>query len=233
MLNKGTKFLFDFEHPDCYPSQGATLAAGQTIQNLVDGAPAAIVVGNSLTYANKAIVFPGTSGNSLKIGGTTDYHFTNNSFLLGIWMLLDNNFSTAAYQGILGRASGTNPPNLEMAIDSGPAGGLRPRGSVGTASLITSRQGSTDLSLNVAHYLAVSWQGGTITFWIDGVNVSSLAAAGPLANPSLDFTLGTMPGFGSFKGKVFRCSLEDLTVSGKTAAAQVAANYAKQAGRFA
>lgn len=233
IIKNGSRFLFDFRRKACWPSQTVP-ANGATITNLVknsDGsdAPAATISGSGIGFANGGFVFPGTVNNFINLGASYDFSaITNPAFLIIIWVKIDST-KTDAYQQIIGKGNNTNATNpsaAQYSIDSGIAGGTRPRGLVTSSAASPIATIQTDVALNTPVQIAMAFEANKVSIYYNGV-LSQLAGTTVSTNltaQALNTTIG-QGGQSVWKGAVYRAYMEDLKTSGKTALEVIAADY--------
>lgn len=241
ILKTGSMFLFDFRKKSCWPSQLKPAAEAQ-ITNLVknaDGtsAPPAIVKGINMNFANGGMVFPGASNSCITLGDTYNQAGkASPSFVISVFLKIDSS-KTDAYQRIFGIGTSTNKgldTTVQFNMDSGVVGSKKPRASVGSASAtvdpITSET-TAEIALDTTIQLAMSYVNKRVRIFVNGVFVFSRGVdlAAPLADPLLrELYLGNS----NWKGTMFRIYGEDLSVSGATDTAVVAAEYAANKDTF-
>lgn len=229
-IDANTLFLFDLGNSYCTGGK-TTLANNDTLLNLVDGAPVGTVkLTASLPITGSGIYLPGGL-NYVDLGSTYDLIALGTpNFVLTCWVMQDNNFSTANYQGIIGRSTGGATSIQYMIGTAGDASyGSRMRNAAGTAADISA--GGTNAK-NVAAQLALSWVNGTATFYLNGVSTGSAALTAPLATAAVNTWVGNMAsGTNGFKGKIFRWGMKTLP-STTTAASQVTADYTMNSNRY-
>jgi len=232
-LTKGHKFMFDMKNLITYPAQAAQVGSTTLLKNLVTGGPDAQVVGSTyMTY---------TAGGGLKLtqanggvdmgAGNYDIGALGNiNFVYGAWVMFPTGAeeNTTSFQTILGKSISTAAGNIQTLIDSGLSG-KRPRGSAGNASTVQFSSKTTDISLGVVHHLACVVENNTVQLYVDGIAQGApTAIAGPLASPAVNWRAC----YSWAKGTIYRWYLESLTDSGRTGAAAVADEYAKNTGRY-
>ena len=236
IMNAGSKFLFDFLSPYCNANADGNIANGAAFTNLVDGAPGATVTtaGSAIqSLAGKAGLFlDGVSGvNQINLGNSYSLHATNPSFLVILWIKIPAvGFEATDYNHILKLGDSTN--DCQFFFDAG-LGGVRPRVTVGHGA------GSNALTHSVASgfgqgaplQLALEWSPGTLKGYANGVQFASITGQAGL-NTLRDTSASSILMSGDFKGTVYRAYQENLTVSGKTGAEQVLADYNANVGRF-
>lgn len=233
MINEGTLCLFDISRTDSYANQ-ANPANGTIIKNLVEGGPNATVVGNSTTFANGALVLPGLSSNYINMGDNYNMVTLGNpDFGVSIWTRQDSDYSTAQYQGLIGRMTGTAVGNMQWGLDLGSTG-LRTRANVGSNTAVHGAIENADHATGVPIHYYMASEGGITKLHRNGVLVfvSGSALTKPYANVAGNVLIGTSPSFQQYKGRVYRWSIENLTLSGKTAAAQALAEYNANVYKF-
>lgn len=239
-INKGTLFLFDFLRGDSNPNPDGVLAAGATFKNLVDGGADAVYIGGSASsaqavVANAAgkagITSTGTTGNTgatpqIDLGSpqpTADKPFIVNLWVKGAGM----GFTAGFLMGDTVSANGATGTTqwawaLYQAAANSPQYGQRAVGAtlVGPSAVPAS---------TAVRHLALSWVGGTLTTYINGVVFGSAAG---LASPLGATGKAPFLNFGQ-PGTFYRASMERLDLSGRSALAAAQAEYALNNGRFA
>lgn len=243
VINDGTQFLFDFANSFCSPLTGS-LAVGTTIANLVDSAPVATAAGaGTATFGAKGLVFDGTSAFRLDLGTTYSLVSADSDFLFVIWMSHPETRNTAD-QGIFGNAYAAT--DCEFLVRQNGANTLimYADGHVAywadsTASIVlptTTATGPTQYALawvkttggaNIEAYKDGVLQ--KVTFYAD----SDLTLTGSTNGVRLGGGAAQQSGSATpWKGTVHRAFKENLTISGATAATQVALDYARNSTRF-
>lgn len=231
MLNKGTIFMFDFSKDTCYLSQAPTVANGTVLKNLVDGAPdATVAAGTGISYtAGKGFKFNDTTA-AVNLGLNYDLNALGNvNVLLNCWVKLPGGAeeNTNQYQRIIGRNGQTNANTYQLGMDTGQLGN-RVRVSAANGTVIQSRGTSNVQPLDTVLCLSGLFETNTLRFFINNVEQGAgLALTGPL----FPFVASWIAGQWA-KGTIYRFSLENLTASGNSGVAQVAAEYARNTGKF-
>lgn len=234
-INGGSLAYFNTTRDDCNPHGDGALTNGLTLNNLVDGGPAATVVGGGLSnLAGLAgLAFDGSStATYLAIGGAgaLDLHVTNPAFGVSI------TFKTPASGYI------TSPSFLSLAIltvsDANGAQwyitqglhGYDPGVGMGTGASQAS-QFLVGNSNGAVHQVAMSWDPATQTLALfhDGVFVQSTTSGVPATLQNAAAAILKIAA--GWKGTVYEFYIENLAVSGADWAAQVAAMWA-MAGDF-
>lgn len=235
LLVNGSKWLFDFARVACWPSQ-ANPADNASINNLVAGAPSAVVrTANGISFTNGGFAFPGQTNNFLNLGSSYSFAgVTNPSFVVLLWMKTDSSL-TNSYQPIIGRGSSTNIGNAQQVqynIDSGVAGGKRPRATASsTGSSIPVAIVTQDIAQDTTvNQIALVVEGTAVRIYLN--NVLSHTAPTALDGPLFENNLNTLIASGTWKGTVYRTYCEDCKTSGRTPANVISLDYAANNGRF-
>ena len=240
LLNAGSLFLMDFLRLGCWNPATDVVADGATVRNLVTGGAAGTlkipVVGDLTFETGLGFKLKDTANfGRVQIGAGTDYFQTNLSddYLIIAWatypatdllttptgfLVTKGNSSLYELQGpFLAKRyiSGTLVGKLDSASDNGTqVPGASPAGK---------------------HQYAIAKVGTTQTLYTDGVAVASVtnADANMIANAN-PLNFGNPASSGTAAGGVIlhRIYGENLTISGLTPAAVVAADYATNSSRF-
>lgn len=234
ILNAGSLCLFDFANTYCFPKQAAPVS-GDTFVNLVDGAPGGVVANysNAFGFAGGGIFIPGYGGaTSSYIDLGDNYNLSalgSPDFLQIAWVKQDAaSYDTVSNQGIWGRSNDISTANCQFHLEMNSQ--LSGRVSNGTTN-VNPVAGSGFAAPIAKTQIAQAWVNGVLYIYANGVLVSSAGIAGPLNNPAgARAKIGAIQNF--WKGYVYRTYLENLTVSGKSAATQVLADYNANVSRF-
>lgn len=237
MLNDGTRFLFDFGDRFSWPKQTGS-AINDSLVNLKETMPPATIK-SALTFnASGGLNTVGPPGGAWPItAGTTHGPYLRSNaptFVMAIWLKIS---SPVVNGGIMGLA--TYSPNVgEMlaVIDLGETGASPRAGASSTVAGAFATHGA--INTGTVYQLGLSWEkngaDSIIKSWRDGAMVMASNITGNTL-PNIDaaqFYIGCN-GYGyGFPGSVYRAFLEDCTVSGRTPAEAIAADYAANAGRF-
>lgn len=226
----GTEFLFDFTDPYCNPNADGALAHGSAFVNMVDGKPAAVINGAGFSsVAGRAglACLAGTpaSNSVVELGDNYDHAVDLHPFVRNITFKVPaTGYSTDAYVALF-QHTDTNNNLAQWIFDMGPAG-LRPRAGVGNATgPVGSRQSfmGADIAPGAIVHLGLHWAPGQVTLYQNGVAAATVASANinTLINPTQPIKL-----LGKMKFTAYKLMGEDLTVSGRTASAAIATDYA-------
>jgi len=242
LLNKGSRFLFDFLDGYGNPNADGALAPGATFKNLVDGGGDAVLLAGSggtsgtiavANAANKAgITSTGQTGNltspPLILLGNPQSIGANPALLI-LWIkTLANSFQGGAAMDDVVSASGA-AGTVQWAYSFYLAAGAqtfqpgtRVQGSTLVGPLLPAAPGAV-------RQIAMSISGGTVQAFVNGVAAGSATGA---ANPVGD--TGNPPRLNLGQaGTFYRAYMERLDLSGRTALAAVQADYAANSARFA
>lgn len=236
-MNAGTILMMDFTDARCVSASGA-ITSDTSIVDLAGVQTGAILEG---TLTNKITV---SSGLSWPSGGVfsgsgavkvpmpafdrTKAHFVS------VWMK-QTSAPASTYQKMLGigpAASRTSNAN-ETAIyaDTGNAASVGARGTYlvggtgrGTTATIAG------ISLNAVVNFGLSWEPGFgMTEWLNGAAARSFSNAATALDAVTNPTLFAAIPFG---GKIYALSVERLDLSGRSAAAAAAGEYAARSGKY-
>lgn len=236
LMNTGSMLLVDVTNKSSFSAQ-ANPANNYVLNNLVDSKADGVIkyTTNPITFTGKGLQMPGHA-NSFVDFGESDFNLAslNPNFLVIAWIKQGN--ATDAYQNIFGMYAGAIATDaFQYAIESGPAG-ANIRASVSTeANQASAFHNNGAISDGQIAQYALSYEGNTIRLFKNGsqIQTASLARGTRLGNPSSGQTAGKLRAGGSnWKGVFYRGYVENLTVSGKTGAEQVAADFAKNSGKF-
>lgn len=243
VINDGTQFLFDFANSFCSPLTGS-LAVGTTIPNLVDSAPVATAAGSgTATFGAKGLVFDGTSAFRLDLGTTYSLVSADSDFLFIVWLSFPAS-RNATDQGIFGNAYASG--DCEFLVRQNGANSFIMYAD-GHAAFWADSTGSIVLPTTTATgptQYALAWVkttgGANLEAYKDGVLQkvsfyadSDLSMTGSTNGVRLGGGAAQQSGGSiAWKGTVHRALKENLTLSGATAASQVALDYARNSTRF-
>lgn len=246
IMNPGSMLLFDVASTYSNPLPTGNLTAGQSLINLVDGAPVASVTGTGPAYVNNGlngaskhlgISFPGVngSGEGFTLGSSYDLHATPLAeFMVILWCRVNSVpvAGASGFQNLLSLA--TNSSNCLFNIDCG-TGNTAPRAAVNEQAGTPGAATFTGFALDQVQQIAVANKfvngARTTYYYLNGVLVTS-QSGGP--NSLLDVSAVTI-GVGGTKsaGKFYSCYMENLTTSGADPLAQAQLDYAQRVGNFA
>jgi len=245
VLVSGSEFLFDFGDAYCLNGKVAgALANGAVFKNLVDGAPDAVLVlsagdipsigAGSVGYDLEANGGVGGGISYLGLGDNYDHAVDAHAFYRSITFRIPAaGYSTGAYTSLFGQTNTNN--NLAQFIFDTGAAGLNARGCIGWTSGGAGSQDSGNaivLTPGTVVTVGLAWSTtgglGTLTAFKDGAQVAQATDAkiATLNNPTAPIQL-----FHKAKHKTWRLFGEDLTVSGRTAAAAALADYQARVAR--
>lgn len=237
ILNAGSKFLFDFLSAYSNPNADGAVADGAVFKNLVDGGADAVLAagggGNTVTQlagrAGLSFTAAGGNGRYIDIGAGYDFFASQHSFLVCFWDKQPSSGynSAVSYNTILTRTD-NNANTSEFWLDMG-TDGKTPRGAVGSGSNSPVASGASGQGQGAVRQVALAWSAGTGSFFING---SVVAMNSNFPTTLLDKSTSHIKLFGGHVATMYRVWAEDLTVSGKSAASQVALDWAKNAARF-
>lgn len=226
----GTEFLFRFTDAASNPNADGALTNAMAFANMVDGKPGAtFTAGGAGVWTNVAgkagVNISASDSGYVSLGDNYDHAVDLHPFVRAItFKIPTTGYITTNYQQFFDDTDG-NLNTSQWGFDSG-IGGIRPRGSVGYTSGGTGAATSapnTDITPGAVLHLAMSWSPGNVTAYVNGVAQTPAVTSNvnTLANPT-----GPIKLKGVIKMTVYELFGEDLTVSGRTAAAAVAASYA-------
>ncbi|MCA8183841.1 hypothetical protein [Burkholderia vietnamiensis] len=227
IINAGSMFLFDFLHPDCNANAVGALSAGATFSNLVDGKPVGSVAGagGDATLTN--------TGGGLSFAGTTGARFVD----------LGKTYAMAAVNHpnvVIAWAKAVAPVNNSGVVSLGSAIATRQytieASSAGASMAINGQNGGGSFAMPAgASQFALAWSPtGILQAFINNTLVAQVKDDTVLIDYSAYSTrVGVDPATVMWKGMIYRVYQEDLAVSGMTAAAVVANDFAANNGRFA
>lgn len=245
VLNAGSIFCHDFADPYCWLPTAPVVNSAE-IANLVDGAPVATLVkpGAALDYlADRGFQKTATDNTHyIKLGNALDYFQTNldHDFAVIIWATLPAADPSSTGGFLLRKCTGTN--NAAPGIQIGVSGGYATimlvdvKFSNNTANRDARYNGAIGSAPGL-HQFGVVRVGTTLSIVYDGALVAPtpIAAIATMTANAAPITLGAQPtsSFTAIDDVILHRALaEDLTVSGLSAAAVVAADYAANSGRF-
>lgn len=234
LINAGTLYCYDFLDPYTNPGADGVFLAGTALNSLGPAAGTGTVTGSAgiANLAGKAgLSMPGAGGGTVSIGsnGQYDLSSTNAEFLVILWLKLPADYLTTNYLPVAHNSTGaTNPAQWWLDLDWG---GKTPRFSVGTGAGAYSLSAGASLTVGAPAQVAMRWKStGLMEVHINAALSSAVATAGP---KTLQSAATTVPKLRSdIKGTIYRLYQENLSISGKSAAAQIAADYAANVGRF-
>lgn len=243
LINAGSLFLLDFLRLGSWNPATDTVANDAVVRNLVPGAPSALLkipVAGDLTFVS-GLGFQLSATNALgrvQIGTGTQYFQSNltRDFLLTAWVTYPAVDPTANTGFIFTKGTASNyfcdgPYLAARYLNGGDMSGRM--------DSVTNANGASKNTLGSPagkHQFGIAKVGGNVVFFRDGVQVHSavLGATALTANAvPLNFGNGGSASQFACPGAILhRTYGEDLTISGLTAAAVVAADYAANSGRF-
>lgn len=240
LLNTGSLFLMDFLRLGCWNPATDTVADGAAVRNLVTGGTAGMLkipVAGDLTFETGLGFKLKDTANfgRVQVGAGTDYFQTNLSddYLIIAWATYPATDLLTTPTGFLvtkGNSSSyalAGPFLAKRYISGSMTGKLDSAGDNGTSFAGASPAGK--------HQFAVAKVGTTQTLYVDGVSVYSQtnADANMIANAN-PLNFGNPASAGTAAGGLIlhRIYGENLTISGLTPAAVVAADYAANSSRF-
>ncbi|WCT78681.1 hypothetical protein [Novosphingobium humi] len=241
IMNAGTLALFDFLNAYCNPNPDGALASGATFNNLVEGSAIGATLnasGNVSNLTGKAgLSLSGAAGGTAKLltfgaAGAFDDAVLKHHFLYTLWLKTPAASPASGYTPLLSLSpSGAgNGNNAQMWSDTG-SDGYTVRFQQGTGSSTTNSQRAATANNAVAQVgYRMNPGNGEYELFYNGASVTGTLTGGPtspLSAAAMTLAIG-----GGYKGTIYRVGIEDLTVSGLTAAAQVAADYAANSARF-
>jgi hypothetical protein len=252
MINDGTIFGFDLAKPYCI-DLAITPVDGALVKNLVSGGPDAILKvptpGDLVAVAGRGLQLKATANlGRVQIGTGTQYFQTNltHDFALWTWDTFPASDPGGGHIGMIFSKGAT----ASLFSVMGPWLAFRYTGSGGLPDLAGKFDSSTGNgnTLNAAntepdpaspaglHQFGMAKVGSNILFFRDGVQVGVALARN---TPDLTANSNTLDWGNKSANEVaprgmmlHRFFGEDLTVSGKTAAAQIAADYAANTGKY-
>jgi hypothetical protein len=237
ILTAGSLFLFDALNSYSNPNADGNIANGATFANLIDGAPGAtanLLGSHFQNLTGKAGIYSDGAGGGSAIGmgaSTYDLSASNHEFWAWLWFKLPSTgYTTSNYQSPFFYST-SNANTSQWWFDLG-VGGVQPRFSIGeggtSAMTLTS---PTNITPGSIYMLAGHWKAGALMeMYLNGSlnnsnssGIPSSLQAGSTAQPSITDNV---------TGTIYRWGLEDLTVSGASAAAQASAEYNANHTRF-
>jgi hypothetical protein len=232
LVNNGTFLAVDALKTYSWP--GGTPSNGSIFTNLKEQPPNG--THNALVTSFGAFaggfVCNGTAGNP-----SNNFNFGSswiplaNNCLVAVWLKPPAETDTVTLRGAFGR--GINTTNNAFYISSNTTNAVAPAAENYRLTIANSNIFTTTCPRNVPTQLALAKIGTTAFFYKNGILVSQQSCNATFTDrPTDSLTLGLVGGFASFRGTFYRALVEDLTVSGKSAAAQVALDYALNSSRF-
>lgn len=192
IIADGCVWAFDFTDPACNPSTAVSPADGIEFTNLaraesgISYGPSGVLRNAGQTISQVSgrggFVFPSgtfSTGNYIEIGGAAvDFGPNNDDFLAIVWDLQPlTGYNTSNFAPILWDAT-SNANTASLWIDSG-AGGVRPRGAVGTGSTnVGIEAASAGIGQGSLRQLAFAREGQKLSFFVNGV-LSATRSDGP------------------------------------------------------
>ena len=239
VMNKGSVFLFDFLNPMSNPNpDDAVVADGTTYKNLVEGGGDGVFQQLGSGYPVRALAGKQglqtagqTGGNSLSanlsLGNPAPT--ADKAFMASLWFK-SNGVAVAGTGHLLGDAvavnGATGTTQWAWSLFAGEADTAQASQRLVGATALTAGPGPASKAVR---QLALSWNAGQLTFYINGAVVASVAGI-----PSPIGATGRSP-FIAFQrpGTYYRAYMERLDLSGRSALAAVQAEYAANNARFA
>lgn len=231
----GTLLLFDFKSAFCNPNEDGDLVNGDTLNNLVRGAPGAVIDSGSAKLISErttsgGIRAPGSSslGQMINFGNSYNLHESNHAFIATAWIKIPSNGYTGnTNQRIFGRqgsASNTYMFNMDSGSDN-----LSPRVVANMQSSTPVHRAIPGFATDEVHQIGVAWTPGTEWMVFDGQLVSSRAHGNATLEDLSEYNIVAL--FTRQSTTLYRVMLEDVEVSGRTLAQAAAADYAAGSAR--
>ncbi len=229
----GARFLFDALDTYCNPNADGALASGAILNNLVSGGAAATVSGTSIgSLAGKAgLAFSG-GGGALNIGaaGTYDLHASGDEFYVDIFFKTPTTgFATGFYPTLMTLTTG-NANVAQWFMDMG-SDGKTPRVGAGTGPGSNALNNGSGWNLGAVTHMGLHFKASTGLMEMYGNGVL-VGAANVGAQALQNAATATVQINGAYKGVIYGAYLEDLTLSGNSAASVAAARWANNNGRY-
>ncbi|MFB9994068.1 LamG-like jellyroll fold domain-containing protein [Deinococcus oregonensis] len=243
MLTTGVLGLWDALSTDSWPPQAAPTGAAKTLINLGRSGPALDGdISTDFTWAASGGLVRSTAVGSRIDLGAPDLSTGSPNILLSVWVKLPS--VPAAFTPLFSRllATGAGVDN-QVALSIGSDGKLRADlialDTDGTTMRYITMSAPNVVTVGVHQFaFNVSFSGNASTYSLyqDGASVASSSYIGAKLNPStLRFALGNRHGTGTNATAAityYRAHLENLTLSGRTAATVVSNGYTNNVGRF-
>jgi hypothetical protein len=235
ILNKGSKFLFDFGNQFCLNGNAVgSLSAGATFLNLLDSGASASTVGSSGAFSinsssNGLAVNGSGAGSYIDFGTSYDLSSSNDEFLVILWLKIPLSGMATGFPEIFALSSG-NANAAQWWMDSA-SDGRQMRGVVGLGGSSSYALGIPDgAGVGSVTQFAMHWRStGLLEVYYNG----TFANSGNAAPTSLQAGSGIhLKATAQFSGNLYRAYQEDLVVSGLTAAGQILADYTLNNNRF-
>lgn len=242
IMNAGTLALFDFLNSYCNPNADGALASGVTFNNMVDGSPIGATLnasGNASNLTGKTgLSLSGAAGSTAKLltfgtAGAFDDAVLKHNFLYTLWLKTPAASPATGYTPLLSLSpSGAGNGNAaQMWSDTGSDGyTVRFQQGNGSGTAVNSQRAATANNAVAQVGYRMNPGNGEYEMFYNGASLGTLTGGptSPLSAAAMTLAIG-----GGYNGTIYRMSVEDLTVSGLTGAAQIAADYAANSGRFA
>ena len=234
LINAGSLYLFDFCSTTSNPNADGALVNGASFVNLTGGASAAVSGTTLSNLTGKAGVYvtAATGTDLLTIGsvGSFDLSSSNHEFLVIHWYKTPaTGFTSTSWTEIIANHYGnTNTSQWSLLAGSDGKSPYVGVGLGGSARTVIAASG-TGLGAVSQVSLHCKPSTGSVEMYYNGTLYGSASGSaislqsGTLSRPQIN---------GAWKGTHYRTYMEDLTTSGASAAAQVAADYAANASRF-
>lgn len=232
----GTISVWDAKNVNSWPLQAAPTALNHSWLNLVDGGTAADLPTTWTWNTSGGFIRPGTAATSINLG-TPD--LTNRDVVITAWIKVPS--VPAALTPLVGRAQSTagavdNQFMLAIGSDGKPILHFMP-----TTSVSQSVAAPNVITAGVHHFGAVFRRVAGQLFgdlYVDNVLVNSVGLTGTTLNSSTygialgDRRVGNGGGTTTAGYVYYRAAIGDLTASGRTGAAVVAADWTIGTGDY-
>lgn len=235
IIAPGTLGLFDFTEPYCNPNADGTLPNGAAFRDLVDGG-----AGGSLVYGSHAthvVQLAGRAGlewsqsalaaSDLISLGTTRSLYPSKKFAVWLWFLTPAAASTATYNLLANRnpdATNNNQPS-QWQIDTGNTNGNNVRMQVGEGTTGTGPFPAGPYARDTVNMILVECDPGAyVRHYKNGVYSAEDLSGVPATLQEAAASVIKLTHHAG--GRLYRFGIEDTDVSGRSAAAIAAAEWA-------
>jgi len=235
LINAGSLYLFDFTSAYCNPNPDGNLSAGAVFNNLVDGGAAASILSGATAggFANltgkAGLSLSGGNNATLDLGAQYDFSTSLHPFVAIIWIKTPTTGFTTGYPKVLSADGYASAENIEQFSFDMASDGKQPRVGCGNGTTSQALSIPDGQGLGAVSQIAMSWSPGVLSVFYNGALYNSTTTSVPatLAAPTVN-----VQSRNAYNGRFYQTYLEDLQVSGLTAASVVAADYAIRSAHF-
>jgi len=240
-VDAGTKFLFDFADPYCWPKQVAPLN-GDQFTNFVNGGAAAVTAlagGSSMTFATGGIGFDTETNEGIILPASGNLPANNQGFLFCIWLkhLAQADQTSINAVGGYSNQLGVNNQYALVALNASGTYRLYAQGSNvpvpfpanGTIVQLAVAVVKVGTNMVLRAYMNGAQYGADVALGAASTFSLNQVAAAQMPSPELGYLAGSLQGW---CGSIYRTYLTDIGATGADPIAILQADYAANSGRF-